>query len=131
MQTVSNAIAVKDAVTWFEIPVTNMDRAVRFYEAILARSLRREVFGGIETAIFPYAQQEGVGGSLVRNPQLSPGSTGTLVYLNCQGQLDEVIGRVAAAGGAVVLPKTDIGDPGFISVIEDTEGNRVGLHTER
>jgi predicted enzyme related to lactoylglutathione lyase len=130
MSTTGTAKTLKNAVTFFEIPVTDLDQAVKFYETILAAPLRREVFGGIDSALFPY-ERPGIGGALVQDPQRTPSATGTLIYLNCQGQLDAVIGRVAAAGGQVVLPKTDIGDPGFISIILDTEGNRVGLHTER
>jgi len=53
------------------------------------------------------------------------------VYLNASGKLDACLERVVPAGGAVVMPKTDIGDPGFIAVVRDTEGNLVGLHSER
>ena len=60
-----------------------------------------------------------------------PSKKVTLVYLNCNGTLDSVVSRVEKAGGNVVMPKTDIGPPGFIAVVVDTEGNSVGLHSER
>jgi len=118
------------AVNWFEIPVADLNRAVTFYETILGSRMRREVFGGMDTALFPYDNAgSGVGGALMQDPKNTPRAEGTLIYLNCEGHLEEVIDRVAPAGGAVVLPKTDIGAPGFISIIQDTEGNRVGLHS--
>ena len=84
----------------------------------------------MDTALFPYDNAgSGVGGALMQDPKNTPRAEGTLIYLNCEGHLEEVIDRVAPAGGAVVLPKTDIGAPGFISIIQDTEGNRVGLHS--
>ncbi len=121
---------MKTAVTFFELPVADLNRAVNFYETILGSPMRREVFGGLDTALFAF-EKPGVGGALVQDPKRTALADGTLIYLNCQGQLDEVIGRVPTAGGAVTLPKTDIGAPGFIAIIQDTEGNRVGLHTER
>jgi uncharacterized protein len=116
------------AITFFELPVADLNRAVTFYERILGSPMRREVFGGIDTALFAY-EKPGIGGALVQDPKRSAQTDGTLVYLNCDGQLDQVLDRVPTAGGSITLPKTDIGAPGFIAIIQDTEGNRVGLHT--
>jgi uncharacterized protein len=121
---------MKSAVNWFEIPVAQLDRAAKFYEAILQTKLRREHMGNQDLAILT-SEGTGVGGALVSDPHRKPNSDGTLVYLNANGQLDAVIGRVATAGGTVLLQKTDIGDPGFIALIRDSEGNCVGLHSER
>jgi predicted enzyme related to lactoylglutathione lyase len=121
---------MSNAIHWFEIFVTDLDRATRFYEATMAIQLRREDFGGKPTAVFPGAQT-GVGGALVRDGGRAPGGEGTLVYLDANGKLDACLERVLAAGGTVVLPRTDIGDPGFIATIRDTEGNLIGLHSER
>ncbi len=121
---------IKNALNWFEIPVSDMDRALRFYEAVLATTLKREDFGGTDMAIF-LAPEPGVGGALVKSPQLEPGPAGARVYLDTAGELDACVARVAAAGGAVLMPRTDIGDPGFIAIVRDTEGNAVGLHQPR
>src|SRR4051812_13544383 len=121
---------MKNAINWFEIPVTNMDRAAKFYATVFEMKLKLEDFGGVPNAIFP-REGEGACGSLVLNPRRKPSADGSLVYLNATGKLDDCIGRVEAAGGAVLLPKTPIGDPGFIALIRDTEGNCVGLHAPR
>jgi predicted enzyme related to lactoylglutathione lyase len=117
-------------ITWFELPVTDLSRAKAFYEKVLATSLKEEVFAGTSMALFPYVPG-GVGGALVKGPPLSPSLDGTVVYLDTRGELDACLARVSAAGGAVLMPRTDIGDPGFIAFIRDTEGNRVGLHMAR
>ena len=119
------------AIHWFEIFVTDIDRAARFYETMLQTKLRREQEDDRPMAVFASAVKEGVGGALVRQKGREPTSNGALVYLDADGKLDESIARVAAAGGAVVMPKTDIGPPGFIALVRDTEGNVVGLHSER
>src|SRR5689334_20953663 len=113
---------MSNAIDWFEIFVSDLDRAVRFYEKTLGIELRREDFAGKPMAVF-LAAQTGVGGALVRDGERAPvtATAGTLVYLNASGKLDACLERVAAAGGTVVLPKTDIGDPGFIATIKDTE----------
>ena len=121
---------MKNALNWFEIPARDMDRAVGFYGQVLGRALKRESFQGTDMAIFP-ADEAGVAGAIVKDPRREPVAAGTLVYLDATGQLDACLGRVAGAGGAVVLPKTDIGDPGFIALVKDTEGNVVGLHSPR
>ena len=120
---------MKNAINWFEIFVTDLDRALGFYEQALGRSLRREEFGGEPTAVFP-ADEHAVAGSLVQRATRKPSSEGVLVYLDTAGQMASVLARVPAAGGAVVLPRTSIGPMGWIATIRDTEGNVVGLHEE-
>lgn len=122
---------MKDAINWFELPVVELERAQKFYETVLNQKLRAEnESDGRSMAIFP-SGQPGVGGALVKDPRRKPVTDGALVYLNANGTLDACLGRVVAAGGKVLLPKTDIGAPGFIALLQDTEGNQVGLHTER
>jgi uncharacterized protein len=119
-----------NAINWFEIFVDDLDRASRFYQTTLGIELNRVIFGGLSQALFP-AERGGVGGALVRDPKRPGGGAGTLVYLNANGKLEAALERVAAAGGSVRLAKTDIGDPGFIALIQDTEGNVIGLHSRR
>lgn len=116
------------AAVWFEIPVGDLDRAIRFYETVLARALRREVFNGTPMAIFPYADP-GIGGALVAGPHHRPGLDGPLLYLNCDAGLNAALARVAEAGGEIAGPVVDL-PPGMgrFAVVRDTEGNRVGLH---
>ena len=116
-----------DSVNWFEIPVVEMPRAAAFYEAVLATKLKREDFQGTSMAVL---QAEGVSGALVTMPHRKPSKDGALLYLNTDGQLDAVLARVVKAGGAVVMPLTEIGPQGAIAVMLDTEGNEVGLHQE-
>ena len=120
---------MRSALSWFEIPTVDLPRATSFYEAILQEPLRRERFGEADISIFR-AEEPGVAGALVLSATMKPGNEGTRVYLNANGKLDEVLTRVASSGGKVLLGKTFIGKPGFIAVIEDTEGNHVGLHAE-
>jgi len=118
---------MRNALNWFEIPTTDLDRATRFYETALGVSLRREIFAGTPNAIFSY-DKPGVGGALVSDPKRKPSAEGVLIYLDATGKLDPVLGRVPGAGGQVVLGKTSIGPQGFIALIRDSEGNVVGLH---
>jgi len=116
------------AINWFEIPTTDLDRAAKFYETMLATKLKREVFGGVPHAMFADKTTDG---ALIADAKRKPNATGTMIYLNANGKLDACISRVSEAGGKLILPKTDIGDPGFIAIVADTEGNVVGLHSER
>ncbi len=121
---------MKTPITWFELPATDLARAQAFYETVLSTSLRTELFTGMPMALFPYAEG-GVGGALVQDARYRPSRDGAVVYLDTGGALDACLARVAGAGGKVVMPRTDIGPPGFIALIEDSEGNRVGLHMAR
>ncbi|TDN67537.1 VOC family protein [Paraburkholderia sp. BL10I2N1] len=115
-------------IAWFEIPSTNFDRAVRFYETILGTTLRREDFGQ-PMAVFNYGEQA-TGGCIVGGDALKPAALGTLVYLNAEPTVDAVLARVEKAGGKVEGPAIQLPqDIGFIGFFTDTEGNRVGLHS--
>jgi predicted enzyme related to lactoylglutathione lyase len=118
------------AIHWFEIFVSDFERAVKFYQTMLGIELRRENEDGRPMAIFK-SSLEAVGGALVRQPGREPTESGALVYLDANGKLDASLARVEKAGGKVVMPKTDIGAPGFIAMVRDSEGNLVGLHAER
>ena len=120
-----------NALNWFEIPSTDLERAIRFYEKVLEVKLVKEVFAGTPMAVFPAGHPADVQGALIQTAQRKPSADGALIYLNVTGKLDECLDRIPRAGGAVLLPKTDIGDPGFIAVFRDTEGNSVGLHAPR
>jgi predicted enzyme related to lactoylglutathione lyase len=119
------------AINWFEIPARDMDRATHFWETVLARPLKREVFGGVPHAIFPGGGPESVSGALVNDGKRQPWGQGTLVYLDAAGDLDGCIARAQKAGGKIAAPKTDIGEHGAFAVVVDTEGNAVGLHAAR
>lgn len=119
-----------NAINWFELPVLDLDRARRFYEQVLGTSLRTSTFGGTPMAMFP-SSDDAVGGALIATDKRKPAGDGALLFLNANGALDECQRRIEAAGGKVVVPKTDIGEHGHFLVLLDTEGNQVGLHAER
>lgn len=119
------------AIHWFEIPATDLDRAQRFYETVLACNLRREPMGPGLGAVFPYQRDTGgVGGALLCGPNAgTPAASGTLVYLDGGEALDATLARVVPAGGQIALPRQALPPGmGFFAHIIDTEGNRVGLH---
>lgn len=111
---------------WFEIPAHDLERAVRFYERVLGATLKRESFGPLEMAVFPH-EKPAVSGAVVQGEGFTPSPSGTVVYL----ALDDVrpaLGRVDQAGGAVLVPRTELPDGiGVFAQIRDSEGNRVGL----
>lgn len=116
------------AAVWVEIPANDLDRATRFYEAILATSLRRGKIGSSELAVLPYGEA-GSGGAIVKSADLVPSSSGTLVFLNCDQGLDQVLARVEPAGGTIDGTVVTLPDRmGRYARIRDCEGNCVGLH---
>lgn len=117
-----------NAASWFEIAVTDLDRAQKFYEATLGVSMVRQAVDGIDMAWFPMdGQAPGSGGGLVKSEQAVPSRQGTLVYLWSE-DIDATLARAVDAGGTVVEPKTSIGEFGFSATFVDTEGNLIGLH---
>lgn len=120
------------ALSWFEIPVQNLDRAQSFYEALLGRSMRREAMGPSQGAVFAYQPGSGVGGALMCGPTApASASGGTLVYLDATPSLDAALARAVAQGGRVALPRQALPEGmGFFAHIFDLDGNRVGLHAD-
>jgi len=119
---------MKNALNWFEIPAADIKRAAKFYGTIFDAELKiEEAMPGFKMAQLPY--ESGVGGAVLQGEGYAPRADGTLVYLNGGDDLSAVLDRVVAAGGQVVMPKTSIGENGFMAYFMDTEGNRVGLHS--
>ncbi len=117
-----------NALNWFEIPVTDMNRAQKFYSTIFGIELATmEAMAGFLMAMFP--AEDGVGGALIRGDGYVPSTVGTVVYLNGGEDLSSVLNKVEGVGGKVLMPKTDIGQHGFVAFFTDTEGNKVGLHS--
>ncbi|SHN41019.1 VOC family protein [Chitinophaga sp. CF418] len=130
--------AETNVITWFEIPVLDTARAKTFYETIL--DIKMQTLQLDETnedlTFFPsdpavvQATSGRVSGALTKSKNAKPSAEGTKVYINAYPKIDLVLNRVENAGGKIVVPKMRIG-AGLIAVIEDTEGNRIGLHAER
>lgn len=120
-------------VGWFEIPVTDMDRAIRFYETVFNLKLDRQQLGPLEMAWFPWVEKGmGAGGSLVLNKEnYKPSQDGVLIYLSSQsGKIEEELLTVEKAGGKVLLSKRQISpEVGYMGLFLDTEGNRIAIHS--
>jgi len=122
-------LAEMNPVNWFEIPAADLARATAFYEALFEVKLEANELGDLKMSMFPMAQAApGAAGALVQSPNHQPATAGTTVYFFV-ADLDAALGRVEAGGGKVVVPRTDIGEHGYFAQFEDTEGNRVALHT--
>jgi len=116
-------------INWFEIPATDFERAVGFYETVFAVSLRRENFGGGQMGIFPYADPA-TGGAVCCMEHYTPGANGVIIYLDGGDDLTAPLERVWSAGGKILLPKTLITpEIGYFALFQDSEGNRIGLHS--
>jgi predicted enzyme related to lactoylglutathione lyase len=125
-----------NVLTWFEIPVTNIDRAQKFYETILDIKMVKRTDGDDEAVFFPFdpnviqATSGRVTGVLSKSERNKPSANGTVVYINATPNIQDVLDRVEKAGGKVISPKIQI-PPGFITLIIDSEGNKIGLHAEQ
>jgi len=122
---------MNNALSWFEIPTTQLDQAQAFYEAVLQRPMRREAMGPSQGAVFAYDMAAGgVGGALMMGPTAPALATGgTLVYLDASPSLDAALERTLTAGGQVALPRQALPPGmGFFAHITDLDGSRVGLH---
>lgn len=124
---------MQNAISWFEIPATDLNRAQQFYEAIFGIQLIPMDMENIKMRMFPLDNMEtGVGGAVVDSGGFhKPSATdGPLIYLNGNPDLQQVLDKVEAAGGKIMVPKMEISpEYGFMAVIIDTEGNRIGLHS--
>ncbi|NQZ44484.1 MAG: VOC family protein [Flavobacteriaceae bacterium] len=123
-----------NSVSWFEIPVTDMQRAKKFYETVLDIEIAVHDFNGTLMGWFPFAQgKPGASGSLIQHPEwYKPSSSdGVLIYLS-SSDVQQELDRVEAAGGQVLKPKTMISESvGYMGVFLDSEGNRMALHSHQ
>lgn len=120
-------------VGWFEIPVTDMDRAKKFYETVFDIEIKVQQFGEEVMGWFPFPEDpeaRGAGGSLVQHAEFyKPSGDGVLIYFSCK-ELSIELGRIDQAGGKVIKEKTLITeDIGYMALFMDTEGNRIALHS--
>jgi uncharacterized protein len=118
---------MRDAVSWFELPVADLERATAFYSTILGTTLA-EIAEAENRRFAMFPAQDGVSGALVQGPDYVPSTKGALVFLNAGDVLEPAVNRVEAAGGRVLTPRMDMGEWGVAAFIVDTEGNKVALH---
>lgn len=117
-------------INWFEIPVHNLARSVAFFNHVYGIKMETVENGEYAMALFPV--QTGVGGALVKGLGSTPSETGVLIYLNATDDMTAMLGRIAEAGGRIVMNKTLINaDAGFFALFIDTEGNRLALHSNK
>jgi len=121
----------QNMVSWFEIAVTDMDRAQAFYEKVFDTKVTVQDFGGVLMGWFPHeGGAPGAMGSLVKNENYTPSEAGSLLYFHTD-DIDTELGRVTAAGGQVRQEKTLISpETGYMAVFIDSEGNRMALYSK-
>lgn len=114
---------------WFELPVTDIDRAKSFYESIFHVKMGDNMeMGSSIMSFFPFdADQAGATGTLIQQESYIPSHEGALVYFSVK-EIDEIVPRISESGGKVINEKMSIGHHGFVAHFQDSEGNRVALH---
>lgn len=124
--------AHENSLNWFEISVSDMNRAKKFYETVFQIEMFQENMMGMEMAFFPAEPGNGkASGGLVQGPMHKPSLDGSKIYLNANPDMSEALGRVEAAGGKITMPKTKISDDiGYMAFFIDTEGNGMAMHSQ-
>ena len=125
---------IGNALNWFEIPVADFDRAKKFYEKLFSFQMPENEIGNARMGFLLHDfQNRKVGGAIVYNPGFyTPSANGSLIYLNCQPDLQVVLDRVEEAGGKIIESKKPVSADqqlGNWALIIDSEGNRVALHS--
>jgi predicted enzyme related to lactoylglutathione lyase len=125
---VTDKVAMQNPVYHFEIPVTDMERAIRFYEDVLGYELTRQEVDGYEMAFFPRADgKPGASGALAKGDVYVPSKAGAIIYFDVP-DIDPILEKAKAKGAKILYPKKSIGEAGFVAEIEDSEGNRIALN---
>ena len=119
--------SLNNRAVWFDIPVADLDRAARFYAAVLGVRVQKEKMDNFTFAVIDH--KEGNGGCLVPGPD-EVGKGGVLLYLNANGRIRSAVAEVAKHGGKVQEGVHPIGPHGYRAVVIDSEGNRIALHSE-
>ncbi|HWZ15076.1 MAG TPA: VOC family protein [Mucilaginibacter sp.] len=123
--------ATVNALNWFEISVSDIARAKKFYEEIFSMKMEEQEMMGMKMAFFPADGMNGkVGGGIVQGPYHKPSADGVKVYLNANPDMEAILAKIEKAGGKVTMPKTKITDEiGYMANFIDTEGNGMALHS--
>jgi len=122
----SDSTIQSNPVVYFEIPVTNIDRAIKFYKKVFNFSFEKEVIDNNEMAIFPFSEEKrGISGALAKGEIYQPTKKGVLIYFATEN-IDKLLQSATLNGGKILYPKTDNGI-GLVAELEDTEGNRIAL----
>ena len=116
-------------IVWCDIPVLDLDRAVKFYSAVLGQEVKKHEFPGMTVGVLPHGDGD-AGGCLIQSADQKPSEQGIMIYLNANGRLDDASAAVVQNGGKIVQPKQSIGPFGSRAIIIDSEGNRVALHSD-
>jgi uncharacterized protein len=115
-------------VVYFEIPVTDIDRAVNFYAAVFKFNFGKEIIDKNVMALFPFTDKgSGISGALAKGDIYKPTKNGVVIYFKTN-DIDETLKLVQKNGGQILYPKTSNGDLGYVAEFEDSEGNRIALH---
>ena len=120
------------AISWFEIPTNDIDRAQKFYETIFGIKMIPLNFPNLQMRMFPISDPMNIGGALVHNEDFYQTSSGAgpMIYLNANPDVQVVLDRIVAAGGTIIVPKTEISpEHGYMAIFIDSEGNRMALHS--
>lgn len=122
-----NDVQMNSYISFFEIPATDISRAIAFYQSILDIKIEKMEMPGMEMGVFPYENQA-VHAVIMKDDSLKPSANGITVYLNGGNDLQVALDKVEKNGGSVMLPKTAHPDEsGFFALILDSEGNKLGL----
>ena len=121
---------MSNLVQWFEIATTDLERAKDFYAKVFNLQFQFIKMPDSKMYMFGETNKEGSAGSLVQSTVNKPGSEGTVIYFTCE-DVNTQLESVEEAGGKLIIPKTDIGEFGFFAQVIDTEGNRIGLHSNK
>ena len=123
----------KNVINWFEIPVTDFNRAKQFYETIFRIEMPVRDMGGAKMGFFHFDPGSGVvGGAICEGEGYLASHRGPKIYFNGNPDLDEILSRVSDAGGEVLVRKELITpEVGYMAVFRDTEGNHLYLHSDK
>lgn len=120
---------MKNLISIVEIPTADFSRAVAFYQAILGIHIEEVDMDGVQMGLFPN-DGESVFVQLINGSEYKTSANGTIVYLSAGDDLQTVANKIEANGGKIIVPKTEIGpEMGFYAMFTDTEGNKLGLHS--
>jgi len=124
-------VEAQNMISWFEIPVSDFQRAKKFYETIFNVEMTTTEIQGYKMAFFPAFEGQ-VGGAICYGEGYIPSGAGSLLYLNANPDLNLVLDRATLIGGKIIVPKTLISEEaGYYAFLVDTEGNRIALHSIR